>query len=503
MFAWKAYGSRRNDGADKKVYSSGNERCYPGSGPAQHRDGWQAERGPEPQRKVTDPQAWYMQAPEEIDTITELQVPSKQRNCEDPKVARELTSGRFSTETSNSKVTPSVDIEGKLQENSNLEQKFSSSAGEELDDAASLVSETRSVSPPHACDQAASNSSYKSIDVIKMKLEFRQKQFEFKEKLAHERAMRETELKWNLDYNRAQEKLQEKEAELQRLRQKNSRDTFLFDGITEKSPAEKHPEERRDQPAKNKIQDLIIEIKSLEEDDNPETLAFVDLLSNHVRLHKKMIRYQKGSQKADCPKETKPATVGPVLKAEDTPKQPNVDKKQEREADTKAFTSLPAPVPMSTSSIPSITSVSPLITIFPIQVLVVGQAFGSDQQFLNQVEKHLEQSEVFLQKEPFTPSSDGLLLLFCPVVSRAGTDISNALEKSPAEAKIILVVMNHVPNESMTVYLDSRSKVQRRSVIHSVDCRFSERSGLYTSQMNNDAVTSVARKIQEEAKARS
>ncbi|XP_078506092.1 uncharacterized protein LOC144763925 isoform X2 [Lissotriton helveticus] len=488
----------RNEGAFKASGST-KERGGLGTPSAQHRDGRQAEGNPS-EKKVTYLQASCIEA--EIPTGMEQQMHSKQQNYEDQRVERELRSSLCSTQTTNSKHTPSVLIDGRPQEKGNLEQKLDSPAEEELEEIAPLASEPWSTSPCDAMVQAASHSSCRFLETFKMKLEYSQKQFEFKEKLAHERAMREIELKSNLDYQRTLEKLQEKEAEHQRLQQKNNRDKLLFSGIAEKSTAEKNPVERSDRPLKNKIHDLIIELKSLEEDNTPETLAFVEILSNHVRLHKKMISSPKASQKADWPKETKTATVDPIPKAEDVPKQPDIDKKQGHEADRKPFFSLPAPVPVSPYSTPPITS-SPLIIIFPIQVLVAGQAFGSDQQFLNQVEKHLEPSNLYLQKEPFTPSSDGLLLLFCPVVSRAGTDISNALEKSPAQAKIILVVMNHIPNESKTVYLDSRSKVHRQSVIHSVDCRFSEQSGLYTSQMNNDAVISVARKIQEEAKAKS
>ncbi|XP_078506090.1 uncharacterized protein LOC144763924 [Lissotriton helveticus] len=137
----------------------------------------------------------------------------------------------------------------------------------------------------------------------------------------------------------------------------------------------------------------------------------------------------------------------------------------------------------------------PLIGIC-VQVLVTGQTFGSEQQFIHQIDRHLKDSGMHLRRENYERNSDRLLLLFCPVVSRVGTDISNALENISAARRIILIVMHHIPNENLPLHTDSRGQVQSSSVLGSVDCRFSQASGLYSSEMNSKAAFSAAAMIQ-------
>ncbi|XP_069461718.1 uncharacterized protein [Ambystoma mexicanum] len=346
-----------------------------------------------------------------------------------------------------------------------------------------------------------------SLELMKLKLECIQKQCELKEKLAHERAMHETELRERLAHERAMQKLSdEKELALERLRREShcfsiNRDMVLFDDPLEKNIQAEIPNENSIRHSKDKIHELIAELKDLKDDDTPETLAHVEVLINLVKLHKTMIGSKKVLPKIALPTELTTEKPDPKPDINATPKPATVDKKTECEVQATPWTSLPQPLSAEPTSITQKRSMHapPVIRIITLRIHVAGQAFGSAQQFLNQLESHLEKSEIYLQKEDFDPTSSGLLLLFCPVVSRAGTDINNALEKVSALAKVILVVMNHVPNESMTVYLDSKSQVQRSFVIHTVDCRFSERSGLYSSKMNDEAVLSVGRKIQQEA----
>lgn len=131
-----------------------------------------------------------------------------------------------------------------------------------------------------------------------------------------------------------------------------------------------------------------------------------------------------------------------------------------------------------------------------VQVLVTGQTFGSEQQFIHQIDRHLKDNGMHLRRENYERNSDRLLLLFCPVVSRVGTDISNALENISAARRIILIVMHHIPNENLPLHTDSRGQVQSSSVLGFVDCRFSQASGLYSSEMNAKAALSAASMIQ-------
>ncbi|XP_069461720.1 uncharacterized protein [Ambystoma mexicanum] len=133
-----------------------------------------------------------------------------------------------------------------------------------------------------------------------------------------------------------------------------------------------------------------------------------------------------------------------------------------------------------------------------VQVFVEGHTFGSELQFLNRLHQHLQAHGLHLRREAYDQISDRPVLLFCPVVSRVGTDISNALEKIHGR-KILLVVMHHVPNENLALHNDSRGQVHNSSVICSVDCRFSQTSGLYNSTMNTSAVLSISCVVQKQA----
>ncbi|XP_071324247.1 uncharacterized protein [Trachinotus anak] len=64
-------------------------------------------------------------------------------------------------------------------------------------------------------------------------------------------------------------------------------------------------------------------------------------------------------------------------------------------------------------------------------------------------------------------------LVFCPIASRVGTDVSEALDRAPAGKPIILVVMHHTFNPDHVV-AESRRLVENTNVHLTVDCLFNE-----------------------------
>uniref|UniRef100_A0A8C4NNH4 Uncharacterized protein n=1 Tax=Dicentrarchus labrax TaxID=13489 RepID=A0A8C4NNH4_DICLA len=77
------------------------------------------------------------------------------------------------------------------------------------------------------------------------------------------------------------------------------------------------------------------------------------------------------------------------------------------------------------------------------------------------------------------------LLVFCPVASRVGTDVSEALENLPGGKPAILVVMHHTFNPDQ-VLAESRRLVNNPNVKLTVDCLFYE-DKLLTSNRNYTA----------------
>uniref|UniRef100_A0A3B4TG04 Uncharacterized protein n=1 Tax=Seriola dumerili TaxID=41447 RepID=A0A3B4TG04_SERDU len=68
-------------------------------------------------------------------------------------------------------------------------------------------------------------------------------------------------------------------------------------------------------------------------------------------------------------------------------------------------------------------------------------------------------------------------LVFCPIASRVGTDVGDALDRAPAGKPIILVVMHYTfsPNH---VVADSKNLVDKPNVPLTVDCLFHEKAFL-------------------------
>ncbi|XP_042633999.1 uncharacterized protein LOC109053771 isoform X2 [Cyprinus carpio] len=75
-------------------------------------------------------------------------------------------------------------------------------------------------------------------------------------------------------------------------------------------------------------------------------------------------------------------------------------------------------------------TIEPSVRVFP---LVCGQTLGTDRQILAQL-KGVRESEL---------QDCQLILVFCPVVSRAGTDTGEALKKISADKPAVLVTMHH------------------------------------------------------------
>ncbi|XP_030628716.1 uncharacterized protein LOC115810833 [Chanos chanos] len=79
------------------------------------------------------------------------------------------------------------------------------------------------------------------------------------------------------------------------------------------------------------------------------------------------------------------------------------------------------------------------------------------------------------------------ILAFCPVVSRAGTDIEAALGRIPDSKPAILVVLHHTSNPEAIVP-DSNRCVGKETLLTVVDCLFYEDYGLLTCEKNTEAV---------------
>ncbi|XP_045062289.1 uncharacterized protein LOC121536066 isoform X2 [Coregonus clupeaformis] len=94
-----------------------------------------------------------------------------------------------------------------------------------------------------------------------------------------------------------------------------------------------------------------------------------------------------------------------------------------------------------------------------------------------------------------SPVESDVIMAFCPIVSRAGTDIEAALEQIPTGKYVILVVLHHTFSPDFTVP-DSSRLVTRSDVKLTVDCLFHEsQGGLLDCPRNDAAVRTILKRL--------
>ncbi|XP_072543248.1 uncharacterized protein [Salminus brasiliensis] len=126
---------------------------------------------------------------------------------------------------------------------------------------------------------------------------------------------------------------------------------------------------------------------------------------------------------------------------------------------------------------------------------VSGKTLGSDEGFIRKLIDGIPGL-----KEVSTVEECDVILAFCPVVSRAETDIESALKKLQqlSETKpAVLVVLHHTSDPEATVPDSSRS-VDRGNTL-TVDCLFHEDRGLLQCYSNQRALKKVTQWIKPQA----
>nr|XP_028581116.1 putative uncharacterized protein DDB_G0271606 isoform X3 [Podarcis muralis] len=143
-------------------------------------------------------------------------------------------------------------------------------------------------------------------------------------------------------------------------------------------------------------------------------------------------------------------------------------------------------------------SSAPALTAFPVEVWTTGQTGGCEKDIVNDVSKFLVGLGISLQQEAYEEKSGRFLLLFCPVSSRVGSDTLCALAALNRVRKAVLVVLHHKPKGSTQEILDTQRQVQHEALVRTVHACYSIQDGFYPCEMNEAAVASVAKAIQEQ-----
>ncbi|KAF5900222.1 uncharacterized protein DAT39_010057, partial [Clarias magur] len=120
-------------------------------------------------------------------------------------------------------------------------------------------------------------------------------------------------------------------------------------------------------------------------------------------------------------------------------------------------------------------------------VLLLGNIVDSHKTFLDGLKTQIKLTEVSSREE-----SD-VIFAFVPIVSRAGTDLSAAMEKIPEDKPVVLVVFHHTFERD---YLPPDSKLcVKRDRVFVVDCLFYEDQGFLKCQRNDNAVRAVKKHL--------
>ncbi|CAM4528910.1 unnamed protein product [Lepidochelys olivacea] len=229
------------------------------------------------------------------------------------------------------------------------------------------------------------------------------------------------------------------------------------------------------QELRKTVERLQAQLEALKGSSDPETLEFLQALDAPVRIASRvLVENQRLRREVEelkgrlaAPPPLKPASQPPACWASS---------------------------PWTSQTSPSLATRS---TALPLQVCTSGKTAGCERQFLDQVAHLLAAQGISLQAGEYELHSSCPLLLFCPISSRLGTDISNALEGISAARKTILVVLHLQPKERAELYASSKREAQHPGLLHTVDGCFSTHSGFYHCQANTAAVASVAAALQQ------
>nr|XP_023830142.1 uncharacterized protein LOC111954557 isoform X1 [Salvelinus alpinus] len=108
--------------------------------------------------------------------------------------------------------------------------------------------------------------------------------------------------------------------------------------------------------------------------------------------------------------------------------------------------------------------------------------------------KQVDDLAVGLKREETKPEDCQVIIAFCPITSRVGTDIDAAMSKVPSNKDVILVVMNHTFDHCFVT--SQRSASHYKNVVEEVNVLFHDSSGLLHCETNDKAATLIHKALQ-------
>ncbi|XP_034156362.2 girdin isoform X2 [Pangasianodon hypophthalmus] len=138
---------------------------------------------------------------------------------------------------------------------------------------------------------------------------------------------------------------------------------------------------------------------------------------------------------------------------------------------------------------------SPIESNIKCFVCKSGNTLNSHKYFIDRLKEQIPLQEVL------TENACDFILVFCPIVSRAGTDIDAAVKKlqNISETKPAVLVVLHHTFDRECVVPDSSRVVTRKNMI-AVDCLFHEDQGLLQCSKNDESLSTTTKYIKSQVK---
>ncbi|CAJ1078518.1 uncharacterized protein LOC109989371 [Xyrichtys novacula] len=121
-----------------------------------------------------------------------------------------------------------------------------------------------------------------------------------------------------------------------------------------------------------------------------------------------------------------------------------------------------------------------------------GRTCGADGVILEQVNGWAQ----FFKVEIVADFHDcDIIILFCPIVSRVGTDVDAAMRTIPGDKPVILVLMHHTRDADYSVDKYKNWSKEKKSVVLAVHVLHHETKGLLKCARNDDAVKQIRKEL--------
>uniref|UniRef100_A0A1A8KKM7 Si:ch211-245h14.1 n=2 Tax=Nothobranchius kuhntae TaxID=321403 RepID=A0A1A8KKM7_NOTKU len=138
-------------------------------------------------------------------------------------------------------------------------------------------------------------------------------------------------------------------------------------------------------------------------------------------------------------------------------------------------------------------SQKPPVTV-KYKMVVSGKTFNANGQILDQIRSSAPELNLVEVEATTCVDDSQITLVFCPIVSRVGTDVEAAMKTVPGDKPVILLLMHHVHEVK---YVPSmRTWPDHHNIVLHVNVFYHEKvPGLIVCQKNVEAITAVKNEI--------